>query len=122
MQFASARAQADATSVLPFLAGTKLLTARQYREVEVANAHVAAVPTALSIVVVLLTGFGAGLCVPRLPRGVPRRGFDMNTWLAVLHGDGLANQLPVMKGGLENGMHVYEVDKRVGDLRVRYFP
>ena len=32
--------------------------------------------------VVLLVGLFAGLFVPRLPLGMPRRGFELYTWMA----------------------------------------
>ena len=113
---------ADATNVLPYLAGSKTLVGRQYNDVVLATAHVDGVALATTLVVVLLTGYVAGLCVPRLPLGVPRRGFDLYTWFAVLIGDKLIGQIPVAtsEGGVGARMSINEVDRVLGDVNVVY--
>lgn len=122
-RYAEARAQADSTNVLPFLAGSGAIAARIYPSHVLAVATVDKIPMIIANVAILLLGLVAGFCVPRLPLAVPRRGFDLFSWLAVLHGDNLIGQLPVLPGGkagLERKMDLNAVEKRIGDIKVKY--
>jgi hypothetical protein len=66
---------ADAAQLLPFLTGSQPIVAYQYSDKVLASARVLAVPTFLTLFVILLLGFSAAFLVPRLPLGVPRRDF-----------------------------------------------
>lgn len=121
--YAQARAMADATNVLPFLAGTGAVAARLYSSRIISTAAVDVVPMIIANVVILVIGLLAGLCVPRLPLAVPRRGFDLMSWLAVLYGDNVIGQLPILPGsraGLDKRIAIEDVDRRLGDIRVKY--
>ena len=122
-RFASARAMADATNVLPFLAGTGAVVARLYPSHIISVASVDTVPMVIANVAILILGLIAGLCVPRLPLAVPRRGFDLMSWLAVLYGDNVVGQLPILPGShssLNQRVAVEDVDRRLGDVRIKY--
>jgi hypothetical protein len=79
----------------------------------------------VAIVALLVLGLVAGLCVPTLPQGKPRRGVDLISWIAALEGDGLQiekNGKGAGKGKweLERGEEVEDVDRGYGDGKVRY--
>lgn len=114
---------ADATNVLPFLAGTGAVVARLYPSHIISVASVDTVPMVIANVAILILGLIAGLCVPRLPLAVPRRGFDLMSWLAVLYGDNVVGQLPILPGShssLNQRVAVEDVDRRLGDVRIKY--
>jgi hypothetical protein len=130
---ASARAMSDSTNVLPFLAGTKQLIARRFSDRTLAKANLLPWLTLIALGGVWFAGLLAGFTIPRLPLGVPRRGFDLMSWLAVLHGDGMVGNLPEKAKkeqagklnddgtpSLEEKMPLSEVEKRMGEMRVRY--
>jgi hypothetical protein len=76
-----------------------------------------------TIAALLVLGLIAGLCVPTLPQGKPRRGVDLISWIAALEGDGLQIENEGAGKGrweLERGEEVEEVDKGYGDGKVRY--
>lgn len=124
-KFAQARAQADATNVLPFLAGSGVIAARVYPTLLLCST---AIDLTLMVVVnisVFVVGLVACICVPRLPLGVPRRGFDLLSWLAVLYEDNVVGQLPFLPGkhtgsssrlksSLEN------IEDKFGDISLKY--
>ena len=120
--YESVRGNTDATNALPFLAGSKQIVARRYYDAVLAMASFDPTVAILVLISVLITGVMAGLFVPRLPRDIPRRGFDLLSWLAVLYGDGLAEQLPkdVRGGGMGERVDVLDVKDRVGEIKLRY--
>lgn len=87
-----------------------------------------------AVLSLLMLGCIAGMCVPVLPRGVPRRGVDLISWVTALEGDGLGvEQRLELKGGtedseetgrmkwvLQEGAEVEDVDRWYGDRKVRY--
>lgn len=80
-------------------------------------------PFCIATCILLAIGLAAGLCIPRLPLSVPRRGFDLLSWIAVLHGDNMIGQLPILPGGrsgIDEKMELDEIERRFGDVRVRY--
>jgi hypothetical protein len=119
-RFGQVRARADAGNVLPFLAGSGQLVARQYEDETLATTRVEGVQLVVALGIVLLLGWVAGLAVPALPGGVPRREFGMWGWVAVLVGDGLVGKETVEGRAVGREMEVEEVEKRMGDVRVRY--
>ncbi|KLO16745.1 hypothetical protein SCHPADRAFT_847669 [Schizopora paradoxa] len=122
--YAAARASADATNVLPFLAGTKQIVGRRYADLILANASVNMIFAVIALGVIFVVGIVAASCVPRLPFGVPQRGFDLFSWLTVLYGDNLSEQLPndMLKGGLGEKVDTTTTKERIGSLRLRYAP
>lgn len=119
--FGTARARADAANVLPYLAGRGGLVARAFPDRTVAWARVGSVQLAVVLGVALVLGVIAGLCVPRLPRGVPRRDMSMWGWVAVLTADGLLDETHGRGAGVvDRHSEVEEVEKVFGGEKVRY--
>lgn len=83
-RFAAVRGAVDAMNVLPFLVGSGTLVARSYPDQTVA--YVKFVPWQMVIIlaVILVIGLVAGICVPVLPFEIPRRGFGLYSWIALL--------------------------------------
>jgi hypothetical protein len=80
--------------------------------------RVALAPLLGALGTVLLLGIIAGLCTPRLPRGLPRREFGLYSWLAVIYGDHFLREFG--DGRLQHGMDVSTVEKNFADTRVFY--
>lgn len=119
--FGEVRARTDAGNVLPFLAGRARLAARAYPDQAIAWARVSHVPLAAMLGAALVLGLLAGAAVPRLPNGAPRRGTGMWGWVAVITADGLLEDARGKGVGmLERGMEVEEVEKAMGNVKVRY--
>ena len=121
-RYESVRGFADATNALPFLAGSSQIVSRRYYDNVVAKVYFSPLIAILVLASVLVTGVMAGLFVPRLPMDVPRRGFDLMSWISVLYGDGLVEQLPegVRSGGLGKRVEMEDVRRRMGDVRLRF--
>jgi hypothetical protein len=82
--------------------------------------HVNTGPLIIALGTALVLGIIAATFTPRLPLNVPRREFGMYSWLAVLQGDALLRETMRTGAELERGMDVRDVEKRMGELRVRY--
>ncbi|KLO16744.1 hypothetical protein SCHPADRAFT_198455 [Schizopora paradoxa] len=123
-QYATARATADATNVLPYLAGSKQIVGRRYQDLVFATASVNDTFAVITLGVIFVVGIISASCVPRLPLGVPRRGFDLLSWLSVLYGDNLSAQLPIdmRKGGLGEKVDTMTTKGRIGNVRLFYAP
>lgn len=123
-QYATARAFADATNVLPYLAGTKQIVGRRYSDLILATASVNVTFAVITLGVIFVVGIISASCVPRLPLGVPQRGFDLLSWLSVLYGDNLSAQLPhdIRKGYLGAKVDTMTTKERIGDVRLLYAP
>ncbi|PBK73185.1 hypothetical protein ARMSODRAFT_881019 [Armillaria solidipes] len=113
--FARARAQADATNVLPYFAGSADTLARQYADLVLAYASIHVLYMAGLLITVLSVGVIAGLFVPALPLHVPHRGFDIYSWLAAFR----ANELTHING-ITKRMETKDMAKRVGDSKISY--
>ena len=116
--FAQARALADASNVLPYFAGTGMSVARCYPDLILSDAHFNPGQTVGLLLVVLLVGLVAALFVPRLPLSVPRRGFELYSWMAAFHGDELVGAKDQI--GIVKKMELKDIEQRVGDLKFRY--
>ena len=83
-RFAAFRARADAINVLPYLVGSGSVVAQLYGDE--ALAHTTYEPWQLIVlpVLVLILGTIGELFVPALPLNIPRRGFGLYSWLALL--------------------------------------
>ncbi|SJL11073.1 uncharacterized protein ARMOST_14474 [Armillaria ostoyae] len=116
--FAQARARADATNVLPYFAGSADTLARQYPDLVLAYAEIHTLYMVSLLITVLCVGVIAGFFVPTLPFHVPRRGFDVYSWLAAFR----ANELIIGTDtkGIRKGMETKEMAKLMGDSRISY--
>ncbi|KAK0476207.1 hypothetical protein IW261DRAFT_1402216 [Armillaria novae-zelandiae] len=116
--FAQARARADATNVLPYFAGSADTLARQYPDRVLAYAEIHTLYMVSLLIAVLCVGVTTGLFIPTLPFHVPRRGFDIYSWLAAFR----ANELIVDTDtkSIQKGMETKEMAKLMGDSRISY--
>ncbi|KAF8883434.1 hypothetical protein BD779DRAFT_1443935 [Infundibulicybe gibba] len=115
--FAQARAQADASNVLPYFAGTGPVVARSYPDRVMSSASIQPIEMAIALGAIFILGWVAGMFVPKLPLGVPRRGFELYSWLAAFHADELVGE----RGpGLARNMELADIQERVGGLKFRY--
>lgn len=69
---------------------------------------------------IFVIGLLAGLFVPKLPLGVPRRGFDIYTWIAVFHGDEMEGDRDWRERRDQKNMDLRDIEKNMGDVRFRY--
>ncbi|KAK0191490.1 hypothetical protein F5146DRAFT_1048998 [Armillaria mellea] len=113
--FARARAQADATNVLPYFAGSADTLARQYPDLVLAYAKIRVQYMVGLLIIVLGVGVIAGLFVPVLPFQVPHRGFDIYSWLAAFR----ANELTHING-ITKLMKTKDIKKRMGNSKISY--
>ncbi|KAJ8488594.1 hypothetical protein ONZ45_g13895 [Pleurotus djamor] len=116
--FAQARSQLDASNLVAFFSGTGDIVGRSYPDQVLSSARILTVPMVIVLVVVLIFGVVAGMFVPRLPLGVPRRDFELYSWVAAFHGDRVAEEMN--KAGIHKNMELSEVEKRMGNLKFRY--
>ncbi|KAF8883443.1 hypothetical protein BD779DRAFT_1802002 [Infundibulicybe gibba] len=107
--FAQARAQADASNVLPYFAGTGPVVARSYPDRVMSSAAIQPIEMAIALGAIFILGWVAGMFVPKLPLGVPRRGFELYSWLAAFHADELVGE----RGpGLARNMELADIQER----------
>ncbi|KAF9526688.1 hypothetical protein CPB83DRAFT_769770 [Crepidotus variabilis] len=115
--YAKARAIADASNVLPYLAGSGSTVARLYPDKEVSDVYIHNGYYALAISVVFLMGALATFFVPRLPLGSPRRGFDLFSWMTAFAAREI---VPDRASGLEKQMELNDIVQHAGEMRFRY--
>ncbi|KAL0961471.1 hypothetical protein HGRIS_006415 [Hohenbuehelia grisea] len=116
--FARARALADATNVLPYFAGTGDILARSYADRVIADASFSHIWLATFTASVLVLGIIAGLCVPRLPLGARRRGFELYSWVAAFQGSEMVSEMS--RAGVERNMDLKDIEEKYGDMKFRY--
>ncbi|KAF7433505.1 hypothetical protein PC9H_005461 [Pleurotus ostreatus] len=116
--FGQARALADASNVLSYFAGTGDIVGRSFEDLVLSSAHIDWPLMVGFVVIVMAIGLIAGLFVPKLPLGVPRRGFHVYSWLAAFQGGEIAAD--IQRAGLEKNMELREIEQRLGDIRFRY--
>jgi len=66
-----------------------------------------------------LLGVIAAFFLPTLPLDVPRRGFGLFSWIAALQGQELMSD--VTKHGVKRLEELEELEKTLGEKRVRFF-
>ena len=71
-----------ATRGLPLFAGSRQLVAHSYPSITLASARIETVPMIATIATLFVLGITAGLYVPTLAQGKPRRGKDLISWIA----------------------------------------
>ncbi|KDQ65143.1 hypothetical protein JAAARDRAFT_168055 [Jaapia argillacea MUCL 33604] len=115
--FADARAHADAANVLPFLAGSGAVVAHSYTDLTLASASIVDYQLCIVLIFVLVIGCIGGLFVPKLPFGIPRRGFTLYSWIAAFQGQELVGDAA---GALDRKMDLEEIRRQVGDRKLKY--
>ncbi|CAE6334687.1 unnamed protein product [Rhizoctonia solani] len=113
---ANAIAKSDAQHLLPYLAGSQPILARNYPDKTVAYIRISKLGLGISLLVMLLLGYIVAIFVPRLPLGLPRRDFGVYSWLAAIEGDAIVG-IPTGVGRYE---HLEELQRRGGEAKVRY--
>jgi len=116
--YADVRGKIDASNVLPFLSGTRPVVVRAYKDEFLASASFDRCTLGGVLGIVLLLGSLAGLFVPALPLGVPRRGFGLFSWVAVMHGRELGGEF--WQDKVDRHMDLNELEKTVGEERVHF--
>ena len=115
--YAKARALADASNVLPYFAGTGPLVARRYPDQVLTNPVIKSIPMFTTIFTAFLMGLISALFVPRLPLDVPRRGFDLYSWLSAFYAHELVAERPT---GISKDMDLREIIDHTSELKFRY--
>ena len=115
--YAKARALADASNVLPYFAGSGPIVARRYYDQVVTNPVISNTFMCITILAAFLMGLMSALFVPRLPLDVPRRGFDLYSWLSAFYAHELVSESPV---GISKDMDLKEIIDHTSELKFRY--
>jgi hypothetical protein len=116
--YSKARGYASASMILPFLSGTGQLIARAYHDRTMATVIVQPIFLIIVLAFILLLGIMAAIFTPTLPQGVPRRGFDVYSWIALLFGDGLIQDVQDLK--FERDMDLRELKRQTKNWKVKY--
>jgi len=94
--------------------------AEQYKDLVVSTATVNTPTTVGYLMLLLLVGLMAGLFVPWLPLGMPRRGFELYTWMAAFQaGELVINEHAGEEETLRH-MELEEIEKAMGGSKVMY--
>ena len=117
MYYAKARALVDAYNVLPYFAGSGLVIARRYDDQVVTSSSINNILMCMTILAVFLMGLISALFVPRLPLDVPRRGFDLYSWLSAFYGHELVAERPA---GISKDMDLRDIVDQTSELKFRY--
>ncbi|EKM82111.1 hypothetical protein AGABI1DRAFT_70724 [Agaricus bisporus var. burnettii JB137-S8] len=120
------KARADATHLLPYMVGSGKIAVRSYPDRVLAFSTILNIPLIAILISFLALGVFAALFVPRLPKNMPRRGFDLYSWLAAFYADELViagkpggnGGLPVLPIGRK--MDVEDIEQHIGEVRFRY--
>ena len=116
--YANVRAKIDASNVLPFLSGTGPIVVRAYKDEDLASASFNPYILCGVLGIALVLGVLAGLFVPALPFDIPRRGFGLFSWLAVLQGRELEGEF--LQDKVDRHMDLDELEKTVGEGKVHF--
>ena len=107
-----------ALNTLPFLSGTGPIVVRAYKDEVLASASFNPYILGGVLGIVLVLGVLAGLFVPALPFDIPRRGFGLFSWVAVLHGRELGGKF--WQDKVDRHMDLKELEKTLGEERVHF--
>ncbi|KAJ7179570.1 hypothetical protein C8R46DRAFT_644193 [Mycena filopes] len=118
--FAQERALADASNVLSYFAGSGQTVARSFADSVLSETHINTFQAVVVLVIVLVLGLLAGLFVPKLPMSVPRRGFELYSWMASFYSHELVLAEIDHTEALSKRMELASLQKYLGDLRFRY--
>ena len=114
--YADVRGKVDASYALPFLSGTGPIVVRAYEDEILTSASFDPRTLCGVLGIALFLGALAGLFVPALPLDIPRRGFGLFSWVAVLRGQELGGELG--KDNIHRYMDLKELEKTLGEERV----
>lgn len=95
-RYTTFRGVTTSLSVLPLLAGSAPLLVRSFVGITLATARVTLL-FYMSLISIFMLGFATIVYVPKMPRGMPGRGFGCYSWAAVFLGDGLILERPETK-------------------------
>ncbi|CAA7269011.1 unnamed protein product [Cyclocybe aegerita] len=115
--YAKARALADAGNVLPYFVGSGMSVARQYHDRQSTTAVINKLYTLLVFLVVFLMGAISAFFVPRLPLDIPRRGFDLYSWMTAFQAQELVSERTSVFG---KSMDLRDIKEHAGEIRFRY--
>ncbi|KAK7061328.1 hypothetical protein R3P38DRAFT_3489065, partial [Favolaschia claudopus] len=118
--FEQSRGMADASNVLTYFAGSGQAVARVYPDSVLAESRINNFEAAIVIAAIFVLGLVAGLFVPRLPMAVPRRGFELYSWMAAFYGRELELDQVDETDGLKKRVELSDIENRLGELRFRY--
>jgi len=116
--YADVRGKVDASNVLPYLSGTRPIVVRAYKDEVLASASFDPHTLGGVLGIALLLGVFAGLFVPALPFDIPRRGFGLFSWVAVLYGQELEEIF--WQDSVDRHMDLKGLEKTVGEERVHF--
>jgi len=116
--YADVRGKVDALNVLPFLSGTRPIVVRVYGDVVLASASFKPGILCGVLGIALVLGALAGFFVPALPFDIPRRGFGLFSWVAVLYGQELGGELG--QDDVNRHTDLNDLEETLGEKRV-YF-
>jgi hypothetical protein len=100
------------------LVGNGQILARAYRDRTVATIDVPLWAILPFLGGLLVLGVIAGLLTPHLPHGVPRRGFGVYTWIALLYGENILGDVRSL--GIKRDMDLVEIEDRMKGVKVQY--
>ena len=115
--YADVRGKVDASNVLPYLSGTRPIVVRAYKDVVLASASFKLAILCGVLGTALLLGVLAGLFVPALPFDIPRRGFGLFSWVAVLYGQELGGEF---WQDVNRHADLNELEETLGEKRVHF--
>ncbi|KAF7331706.1 hypothetical protein MKEN_00050400 [Mycena kentingensis (nom. inval.)] len=120
--FSQARGFADASNVLTYLAGSGQTVARCYPDNVTTFVKIATFDAVVVLGIVTVLGVFAGLFVPRLPFSIPRRGFELYSWLAAFYSNELVLEKAEQRGSEDFPKHLEleDIKRHMGDLRFHY--
>ncbi|KAJ7499386.1 hypothetical protein FB451DRAFT_1205266 [Mycena latifolia] len=118
--FAQARAMADASNVLSYFVGSGQTVARCYTDSVLSETKINTFDAVIVFAVVLVLGVLAGLFVPKLPMSVPRRGFELYSWIAAFYSNELVLDQIDQSEGMVKQLELKDIQKHMGDLKFRY--
>ena len=116
--FAQARGIADGSNSLPYFVGSGDVLAHRYPDSILAMASFRPAYVVLYLLGMWTLGLLGALFVPKLPLGVPRRGFELYSWIAAFRMDELVGAEGDM--GIRKNMELHEIADQLGGLKFRY--
>jgi len=116
--YADVRGKVEALNALPFLSGTGPIVVRAYKDEVLASASFNPYILGGVLGIVLVLGVLAGLFVPALPFNIPRRGFGLFSWVAVLRGRELGGEF--WQDNVHRHMDLKGLEKTLGEERVHF--
>lgn len=125
-RFERFRARADANNLLPYMVGSGAVVVRSYPDSVLASATLQEAQLIVVLIICFVMGAFAALFVPKLPKDMPKRGFDLYSWLAAFYADelvmvskpeGTSGQPGVLIG---RKMDIEDIEQHFGKVRIRH--